>query len=295
MQMIPLLQLVLVLIGAFCFILSFIHIMRGRPGATAFFFVGIISCASAAFFIPLLLSFLAVDGEEPAPEPQPEPTTPEPVRAPAAEPATPVDLTWVLWICGIVVACALAWFLAARVRQRRMVTSEMVRAWCHVRDTYDAALLTIASYETDIDKAITCPAFNDPSVPTSKAMIDSLRTATATMEMTRTKAKIGGSPALLHQAQEDVRQLIAAVEHAEQYARAKGMFWRTPGETALLKQMQMLLTQARDHANAPMRETLYRRLTKKAQELHRMVGAHVVPDTSVQRELEQRGYPQLTA
>lgn len=228
----------------------------------------------------------------PTPDPDPTPTPPVP--------SAPLDPTPLIWAgAALLGAATIALIVVAllagarKARAARDATNATARAWTKVREDYQTAMLTVASYETDIGKAITRPAFNDPSVPETRAMIAAMRAARDVMECTNTTAKIGGSPDLLAKTQDAVRDFALKVEHAEKYASAKGMFWRTPGETSLLEEMDMLLRQARDYSNQAMRKTLYERIKKKADELERMTGAAIIPSLSYRREVETHGLPEL--
>lgn len=154
-----------------------------------------------------------------------------------------------------------------------------------VRADYEDAMKRISGYETDINKALKYPAFNDISTPAVKDMVRQMRTCRRMLSASNehTVSEIAAA----------VDDLWVEVHSAEKAAENLSWSSMTDEEKADLELAQQLIAQAQDSGNTePMRATFYAKLNEV---IHRLNKQRTVVPAPVVGEIEHRARKMLTA
>lgn len=147
-----------------------------------------------------------------------------------------------------------------------------------VKQDYADALARVASYETDFDKALRYPAFNDVTVEETATMVKHMRTCRHHAD--------SGSSVDANVLKDAVDELWVAVLAAERRAKKIALTGVTDEERKGLEQAQKLLVQIRDHGNTEeFRATLYDQLRRV---VNRINATDDVVPTKIVAEIETK-------
>lgn len=152
------------------------------------------------------------------------------------------------------------------------------------KQDFSDAKARIASYETDLTKALKYPAFNDITVPAVNRMVRQMRTCQRMLEAAYSEYSAAEITAA-------VDDLWVDIQTAEKDADNIAWSTMTDEERELLRNAQQLLMQAQDSGNTEtMRENMYARLKVVVDRLN---SARKVVPAKVMAELESNAAPQI--